>query len=98
MTATATPAVRRTPQRAPNLVTRLAQLGKILRPSPHVPLAVEGMQLFAKLEYLNPIGSIKDRPAFWILKRAAERGEICDDTTVIESSSGNLASAPPQSR
>jgi cysteine synthase A len=58
-----------------------------------VPLSVEGMNLFAKLEYANPVGSIKDRPAFWILKRAAERGEIGDDTTVIESSSGNFASA-----
>jgi cysteine synthase A len=51
------------------------------------------MNLFAKLEYVNPVGSIKDRPAFWILKRAAERGEICQDTTVIESSSGNFAAA-----
>jgi cysteine synthase A len=51
------------------------------------------MNLFAKLEYVNPNGSIKDRPAYWILKRAAERGEIRDDTTVIESSSGNFASA-----
>ena len=93
MTATAAPAVRRTLRRTPSLVTRLEQLGKMLRPTPHVPLAVEGMQLFAKLEYVNPIGSIKDRPAFWILKRAAERGEICDETTVIESSSGNFASA-----
>jgi 2,3-diaminopropionate biosynthesis protein SbnA len=51
------------------------------------------MQLFAKLEYTNPVGSIKDRPAYWILKRAAERGEICYETTVIESSSGNFACA-----
>src|SRR5437867_1003097 len=99
MTATAAPAPapapagRRTPRRAPSLVTRLAQLGNILRPTPHVPLAVPGMQLFAKLEYVNPIGSIKDRPAYWILKRAAERGEICEETTVIESSSGNFAAA-----
>ena len=84
---------RRTPQRPPSLVTRLEQLRRMLRPTPHVPLAMEGMQLFAKLEYVNPVGSIKDRPAFWILKRAAERGEICDETTVIESSSGNFASA-----
>src|SRR5213592_2413577 len=83
------PRVPRAP--LPSLVTRLAQLGNILRPTPHVPLAVEGMQLFAKLEYVNPVGSIKDRPAFWILKRAAERGEICAETTVIESSSGNFA-------
>jgi cysteine synthase A len=87
------PAVRRKPQPAPILVTRLEQLRRILRPTPHLQLAVEGMNLFAKLEYVNPVGSIKDRPAFWILKRAAERGEICDATTVIESSSGNFASA-----
>jgi len=54
---------------------------------------MEGMNLFAKLEYVNPVGSIKDRSAYWILKRAAERGEICDQTTVIESSSGNFAAA-----
>src|SRR5919197_5781278 len=76
-----------------SLVTRLKPLRNTLRPTPHVPLAVEGMNLFAKLEYVNPVGSIKDRPAFWILKRAAERGEICDQTTVIESSSGNFAVA-----
>ena len=54
---------------------------------------MQGMNLFAKLEYVNPVGSIKDRAAYWILKRAAERGEICEETTVIESSSGNFAAA-----
>src|SRR6266498_181992 len=92
-TPAGTPAARRKPQPASPLVTRLEQLGKMLRPTPHVPLAVEHMNLFAKLEYVNPVGSIKDRPAYWILKRAAERGEICDETTVIESSSGNFAAA-----
>jgi cysteine synthase A len=75
------------------LVTRLKLLRNTLRPTPHVPLAVDGMNLFAKLEYLNPVGSIKDRAAYWILARAAERGEISEDTTVIESSSGNFAAA-----
>ena len=77
----------------PALVTRMEMLRNTLRPTPHVPLAMEGMNLFAKLEYVNPVGSIKDRAAYWILKRAAERGDICDDTTVIESSSGNFAAA-----
>lgn len=87
------PAARRRPQPASSLTIRMEQLRRILRPTPHVPVAMEGMDLFAKLEYVNPVGSVKDRPAFWILKRAAERGEICNDTTVIESSSGNFASA-----
>src|SRR5262245_16080861 len=78
---------------APSLTTRLERLRGILRPTPHVPLAMEGVRLFAKLEYANPVGSLKDRPAYWILKRAAERGEITDGTTVIESSSGNFAAA-----
>src|SRR5262245_60021222 len=87
------PFIRRKPPTAPNLVARLEQLRRTLRPTPHVQLAVEGMQLFAKLEYVNPVGSIKDRPAFWILKRAAERGDIGDGSTIIESSSGNFACA-----
>lgn len=81
------------PPPASGLVARLHQLRKILRPTPHVPLVMQGMRLFAKLEYVNPVGSIKDRPAYWILKRAAERGEISDESTVVESSSGNFASA-----
>jgi N-(2-amino-2-carboxyethyl)-L-glutamate synthase len=78
---------------ASRLTTRLELLRKTLRPTPHVQLAMKGMDLFAKLEYVNPVGSIKDRAAYWILRRAAQRGEICEETTVIESSSGNFASA-----
>jgi N-(2-amino-2-carboxyethyl)-L-glutamate synthase len=81
------------PELAAGLVRRLQQLGKTLRPTPHVPIAVPGIKPFAKLEYVNPVGSIKDRAAYWILKRAAERGEINEETTVIESSSGNFACA-----
>ena len=82
-----------TPRPTSGLLARLKQLRKFMRPTPHVRLAVEGMQLFAKVEYMNPVGSIKDRSAYWILKRAAERAEIGDETTVVESSSGNFACA-----
>src|SRR6266576_3375697 len=78
---------------ASGLATRLELLRNTLRPTPQVQLAMKGMDLFAKLEYVNPVGSIKDRAAYWILTRAAERGEISEETTVIESSSGNFASA-----
>jgi N-(2-amino-2-carboxyethyl)-L-glutamate synthase len=83
----------RGPQPASPLVKRLEQLRKMLRPTPHVPLAMDRMNLHAKLEYVNPVGSIKDRSAYWILRRAAERGEIGEQTTVVESSSGNFAVA-----
>src|SRR5690242_8329341 len=61
---------------ASRLATRLELLRNTLRPTPHVPLAMKGIDLFAKLEYVNPVGSIKDRVAYWLLTRAAERGEI----------------------
>ncbi|HEX2254536.1 MAG TPA: 2,3-diaminopropionate biosynthesis protein SbnA [Thermoanaerobaculia bacterium] len=47
-------------------------------------------ELYAKLECLNPGGSIKDRPALTILEHAMDRGEIGPDTVIIESSSGNM--------
>lgn len=46
--------------------------------------------LYAKLEGLNPGGSIKDRTARSILRDAHERGLLRPGTTVIESSSGNM--------
>src|SRR5256712_8110173 len=81
------------PQSASPLATRLELLRNTLRPTPHVQLAMKGMDLFAKLEYVTPVGSIRARAASWILRRAAERGKICEETTVIESSSGNFAAA-----
>lgn len=47
-------------------------------------------QLYAKLEALNPGGSIKDRPAREILREAIQRGEVDRNTVVVESSSGNM--------
>lgn len=47
-------------------------------------------RLYAKIEGLNPGGSIKDRPALEILRRGRETGVITDHTVIIESSSGNM--------
>jgi N-(2-amino-2-carboxyethyl)-L-glutamate synthase len=47
-------------------------------------------RLYAKLEALNPGGSMKDRPAFRILSEGLASGEIRRDTVIIESSSGNM--------
>ena len=46
--------------------------------------------VYGKLEALNPGGSMKDRPAALMIRRALERGVIDQDTVVIESSSGNM--------
>jgi len=47
-------------------------------------------RILAKLESLNPGGSVKDRPAFSMIKRGIESGRIGPDTVIIESSSGNM--------
>ena len=75
------------------LVERLDDAARLLFETPIIRLDHEPVDLYAKLEYLNGVGSIKDRPAFWMLKRAIERGQVRPGTTIIESSSGNLARA-----
>ncbi|MGK4006132.1 2,3-diaminopropionate biosynthesis protein SbnA [Sorangium sp. So ce1036] len=76
-----------------DLRARAETLVSMLRETPVVRLEHEHVDLFVKLEYCNAVGSIKDRPALFILKRAIERGEIEPGTTVVESSSGNFAIA-----
>ena len=46
---------------------------------------------YAKLDMFNPAGSSKDRTAYLILSKAVEKGELNQNSTVIESSSGNMA-------
>lgn len=48
-----------------------------------------GVKIFAKLEYMNPGGSIKDRAALFMLNQAERSGELTRDKTVIEATSGN---------
>jgi cysteine synthase A len=50
-------------------------------------------QVYAKLELLNPAGSVKDRPARYIIERGLAEGSIRPGTHIVESSSGNLAIA-----
>ena len=50
---------------------------------------VEHAALFAKLEYLNPAGSVKDRAALNMILDAEEKGIIKPGATIIEPTSGN---------
>jgi cysteine synthase B len=52
-----------------------------------------GNVLLGKLEGNNPAGSVKDRPAISMIKRAEERGEIKPGDTLIEATSGNTGIA-----
>ncbi|MDJ0450671.1 2,3-diaminopropionate biosynthesis protein SbnA [Methylocystis sp. JR02] len=51
------------------------------------------IRLFAKLEMFNPGGSIKDRPALFMIRQAMADGKITKASHLVESSSGNLAIA-----
>lgn len=45
--------------------------------------------IFAKVEYLNPGGSIKTRTAYGMIKAAEEKGELNEDSIIVEPTSGN---------
>ncbi len=54
---------------------------------------VRGNVVLGKLEGNNPAGSVKDRPAVSMIRRAEERGEIKPGDTLIEATSGNTGIA-----
>lgn len=49
--------------------------------------------IFAKLEYVNPMGSIKDRIAKFMIEKAEKEGRIKPGDTIVDNSSGNTALA-----
>ena len=46
-------------------------------------------EIYVKLEYLNPGGSIKDRMGIYMAKKAVENGDLKPGGTIIECTSGN---------
>ncbi len=57
------------------------------------PLVKLGDKLYAKFEAYNQSGSIKDRMASYILRKAEESGDIRKDYTIVTASSGNTGIA-----
>ncbi len=53
----------------------------------------ESVELFAKAEWFNPGGSVKDRPALNMLLEAERSGDLTRDKTIIDATSGNTGIA-----
>lgn len=52
-----------------------------------------GVRIFGKLEGCNPGGSVKDRPAYYMIKKAEESGALTRDKIILEPTSGNTGIA-----
>jgi len=66
--------------------TPLVELGTINGVNPKV-------RILAKLEGCNPGGSIKDRPAYYMIRKAEEKGLLTRDKIIVEPTSGNTGIA-----
>ena len=83
--------VRGRPHRAGSIVdlignTPLVRLGQIDRETP-------GVEIWAKCEFANPGGSVKDRAAYRIISDALSRGDLRPGVRLIDSTSGNTGIA-----
>ncbi len=67
--------------------TPLVELGKICRSERISP------KILAKLEYMNPTGSLKDRIYYEMITRAIERGDLKPGMEILEASTGNAGIA-----
>ena len=61
--------------------TPMVKLNRVTQNSPH--------QFFAKMEYFNPAGSIKDRIGLAMIEAAEKRGDVKPGGTIVEATAGN---------
>src|SRR3989304_3651045 len=66
--------------------TPLVELTKLNSKRPKV-------KILGKLEGVNPGGSVKDRPAYWMIKKAEEAGQLTKGKIILEPTSGNTGIA-----
>jgi cysteine synthase A len=68
-------------------ITQLVGETPILRLKRLLPAG--SADVFAKLEYLNPGGSVKDRAAIGIIRQAEQQGQLAPGGTIVEATAGN---------
>ena len=74
----------------PDVVERIGQTPLVELKS----FSTKNVKFYAKLEWHNPFGSVKDRAAYWMIKDAEEKGFLKNDKSIIiEPTSGNTGIA-----
>lgn len=63
---------------------------QLRRITEHLP---ENIRIYAKLERFNPGGSVKDRPALWMVREGLEAGLLDKEKIILDSTSGNTGIA-----
>ena len=58
--------------------------------TPLLEFSLEKGTIWAKAEFTNPGGSVKDRPVAWILKEAIRTKKLKPGDTIVEATSGNM--------
>jgi cysteine synthase A len=89
------PALTDTTRTAPRIADTIADLiGNTPLLRLRVDGAAPGVQLLGKMESVNPLSSVKDRAALWMIRAAEESGQLVPGSgTVIEATSGNTGIA-----
>ena len=60
---------------------------------PAISAETPGVRIFGKAEWYNPGGSVKDRPALWMIRDGEERGLLTPEKTILDATSGNTGIA-----
>jgi cysteine synthase B len=60
---------------------------------PNIGREVPGVNIYGKAEWYNPGGSVKDRPALWMIRAGEESGMLTPEKTILDATSGNTGIA-----
>jgi cysteine synthase B len=60
---------------------------------PNISAEIPGVRIFGKAEWRNPGGSVKDRPALWMIRAGEASGSLTRDKTILDATSGNTGIA-----
>ncbi len=60
---------------------------------PAISAGVPGVRIFGKAEWYNPGGSVKDRPAVWMIRDGEQSGALTPEKTILDATSGNTGIA-----